>query len=139
MESSNTKYVAVFASFIHANVPKKGMRSLSCTTSILRILAFLFLALLGFSPMLEGDFDMTSQSHKNLLEHILGVFNRTLANVLCLVGDNCAVNTHLADLCGLPLVGCASHRFNLEVISILDTQHEALLDKVALIFPQLRD
>jgi ABC-type antimicrobial peptide transport system permease subunit len=125
MESSNTKYVAVFASFIHANVPKKGVRSVSCTTSL-----FLFLALLGFSPMLEGDFDMTSQSHMNLLEHILGVFNRTLENVLCLVGDNCAVNTHLADLCGLPLVGCASHRFNLEVISILDTQYEPLLEKV---------
>ena len=85
--------------------------------------------------MLELDFDLTSQSHKNLLEHILGVFNRSLANVICLVGDNCSVNTHLADLCDLPLVGCASHRFNLEVNSILDTQHEALLDKVASLLP----
>ncbi|KAE9033055.1 hypothetical protein PR001_g10333 [Phytophthora rubi] len=32
-----------------------------------------------------------------------------------LVGDNCAVNKRMANLIGVPLVGCASHRLNLAV------------------------
>lgn len=81
--------------------------------------------------MLEDNFDFSSESHKKLIEHVLGVFDCTLENVFCLVGDNCAVNTHLADLCNLPLVGCASHRFNLEVQAFLaQPQHHNLLEKV---------
>ena len=87
--------------------------------------------LLGFSPMLEDDFNFTSESHKNLIIHVLSVFDKTLDNVLCFVGDNCSTNTHLADICELPLVGCASHRFNLEVQAFLDnSQFGDLIEKV---------
>jgi hypothetical protein len=83
--------------------------------------------------MLEDDFDLTSESHKNFLIHVLGIFDKSLENVFCLVGDNCSTNTHLADLCGLPFVGCASHRFNLEVQAYLGLpQFEQLVEKVLL-------
>jgi hypothetical protein len=59
----------------------------------------------------------------------LGIFDKTLENVICLVGDNCNANIHLADICNLPFIGCASHRFNLEVQAFL-TQYEPLLEKV---------
>jgi len=85
--------------------------------------------LLGFSPMLENDFDFTAESHKNFLEFVLRVFDKTLEDVICLVGDNCSTNKRLADICKMPLVGCASHRFNLEVQVFLE-QHETLLSKV---------
>lgn len=128
-EQTQTKYVALFASFLHANAPKKG-------TLVFRLLVKPFidsLVLLAFSPMLEADFDFTSQSHKNLIEHVLGNFNRTLDDVICLVGDNCNTNSHLADLCGVPLVGCASHRFNLDVQLLLSTPaYDLILEKVFL-------
>jgi hypothetical protein len=55
--------------------------------------------------------------------------NRTLESVLCFVGDNCSTNKRLAAICSIPLIGCASHRFNLAVKEILK-QHKHLVDKV---------
>lgn len=39
-------------------------------------------------------------------------------------------NQALATLCGKPLVGCAAHRFNLEVQKYLLDNYDALLGKV---------
>ncbi len=39
-------------------------------------------------------------------------------------------NQALATLCGKPLVGCAAHRFNLEVQKYLVDNYDALLVKV---------
>ena len=83
--------------------------------------------------MLETDFDFTAESHKNFLEYVLGVFDKTLDNVICLIGDNCSTNKLCADLCSLPLVGCASHRFNLEVQAFLEN-FEAIILKALLFF-----
>ena len=80
--------------------------------------------------MLENDFDFTAESHRNLIEHVLGVFGKTLDDVLCLVADNCPVNQRLADICGLPLIGCASHRFNLEVLAFLSQPEFDYIEKV---------
>ena len=76
--------------------------------------------LLSFSPLLEDAFDFTAESHKSYLEYVLKLFNKSCANVVCLVGDNCSTNKRLAELMGVPLVGCASHRFNLACQRFLD-------------------
>ncbi|KAG6596063.1 Hydroxyacylglutathione hydrolase [Phytophthora cinnamomi] len=45
-----------------------------------------------------------------------------------LVGDNCATNQSIATKMGIPLVGCASHRFNLAVNKFLEP-YDDLLDE----------
>jgi hypothetical protein len=47
----------------------------------------------------------TAQNHKDLLVSVLKIFGKSLANVVCLVGDNCATNRSCATLCGIPFVG----------------------------------
>ncbi|RLN10139.1 hypothetical protein BBJ28_00018417 [Nothophytophthora sp. Chile5] len=56
----------------------------------------------------------------------------------CLVvGDNCATNQSIATKMGVPLVGCASHRFNLAVNKVL-APYEDLLDNVNTLMVELR-
>jgi hypothetical protein len=88
-------------------------------------------ALLAFTPLLEEE-NYTSQNHKESMEFILEVYDKDIStNVICLVGENCNVNKALADLCDLPLIGCAAHRFNLAVQAYLGSPlNEANLTKV---------
>ncbi|ETK70879.1 hypothetical protein L915_21792 [Phytophthora nicotianae] len=55
-----------------------------------------------------------------------------LDDVLFLVGDNYEVNKQLANLMGVPLVGCASHRLNLAVREYLAPHEDALAEVQAL-------
>jgi hypothetical protein len=73
--------------------------------------------------------EYTAQRHAELIEYVLRVFQKSTANLICVVGDNCNVNKALADILGVPLIGCAAHRFNLAVQEYL-TKYDALLNKV---------
>jgi hypothetical protein len=52
---------------------------------------------------------------------------KTVGNVVCLVGDNCSTNRAMANRLKLPLVGCASHRFNLAVKLYMEPRNNLLL------------
>ena len=86
--------------------------------------------LLAFTTF-EDETSFTAADHKANLDAILQVFDKTLGNVICLVGDNCPTNNRCADDCEIPLIGCAAHRFNLEVQTYL-LQHTEILQKVYL-------
>jgi hypothetical protein len=60
-----------------------------------------------------------------------------LDNLIYLVADNAAVNTHLADLLHIPMIGCASHRFNLACKRYLEGS-ELVLQKVQALMISLR-
>jgi hypothetical protein len=130
MDGANMHYVAMYASFLDKKTskPTKGTDQIHCRYLLLCCCSFS--VLLSFSPLLEDAFDQTAESHKKFIEFYLNHYGKSLTNVVCLVGDNCATNQALADLCGKPLVGCASHRFNLEVQSYLERTCEPLLVKV---------
>ncbi|OWZ09867.1 hypothetical protein PHMEG_00017365 [Phytophthora megakarya] len=51
--------------------------------------------------------------------------------------ENCAVNKHLARLMGGPLMGCASHRINIAVRTLLEP-HEAEPEQVQSLMKRLR-
>lgn len=86
--------------------------------------------LLAFTPLLEEE-EYSSQNHMDSLEFVLDIYGKDFSNVICLIGDNCNVNKSLADLCEVPLVGCAAHRFNLAIQEYLGTpEHDALLSNV---------
>lgn len=70
--------------------------------------------LLGFSPF-ENEADLSADQHAEYLNTLLPYFNRTMEDVLYLVGDNCAVNQKLAKDLNVPMIGCNSHKLNLAV------------------------
>jgi len=118
LDGTGTHFVGVFAKWM----------SLTGTVST---------ALLAFSPLLDES-DFSAASHFEFIQFVLEeVYQKTLSNVICLVGDNCSTNKALADLCGKPLVGCAAHRFNLAVQKYL-SGHDVLLTKVNELMTKLR-
>lgn len=54
-----------------------------------------------------------------------------------LVGDNCAANKRLANLIGVPLVGCASHHLNLALRDYL-APFDSELEEVQQLMRKLR-
>ncbi|KAG3173717.1 hypothetical protein C6341_g9963 [Phytophthora cactorum] len=71
------------------------------------------LQLLAVSPLDDGSQD--ADAHIKLFDCVLDVYNKTLDMVAFIVGDNCSTNQSITTKLDVPLVGCASHRFNLAV------------------------
>ncbi|OWY95181.1 LOW QUALITY PROTEIN: hypothetical protein PHMEG_00034881 [Phytophthora megakarya] len=67
--------------------------------------------LLGLFPLADGT--QTADAHMELFKNILDMYDKTPQMVGLLVGDNYNTNQAIANKMGVPLVGCASHRFNL--------------------------
>ncbi|KAL0218116.1 hypothetical protein RCL1_008964 [Eukaryota sp. TZLM3-RCL] len=105
--SSNTEFVAIFA----AIAEHKGLILLALTPFTL-----------SDDDNGEGEQEIFNSNdvmfgasqYRELLAATLSEYQTTLEKVCFLVGDNCATNKKLADLCGVPLVGCASHRWALQ-------------------------
>jgi hypothetical protein len=72
--------------------------------------------LLAIRPLLAaGVITMSADDHAAHLKQVLTDYGKTIANVVCIAGDNCSVNKSLARKLGVPLLGCGSHKFNLAV------------------------
>ena len=72
--------------------------------------------MLSMQPLLShGIQGMRAKDHLEHLSRILELYGKTCADILCLVGDNCSVNQSMARTLNVPLIGCASHKFNLAV------------------------
>lgn len=81
--------------------------------------------MLSMKPLLaEGIKGMRASDHLEHIEKVLGMYGKTFDNVLCLVGDNCSVNQSMGRILGVPLIGCASHKFNLAVRQWISGQAE---------------
>lgn len=94
--------------------------------------------LLAFSPLCD-ETQLTAQAHYDFIAWVLdSVYNKSMDNVVAIIGDNCEVNKAMCNLAGLPLIGCASHRFNLAVKKWLQ-QYEPVLYKVNSIMSKLKN
>jgi hypothetical protein len=91
--------------------------------------------LLALAPLIDEE-NLGAESHKSFIEATLAIFNKSVENVLFLVGDNAATNKSLADLLHVPLVGCNSHRFNLGCKLYL-SENEDLLEKIHVLMRKL--
>ncbi|KAG3189857.1 hypothetical protein PC128_g11571 [Phytophthora cactorum] len=91
--------------------------------------------LLVVSPLDDGNQD--ADAHIALFRNVLDVYNKTIDVIRFLVADNCNTNRSIATKLGVPLVGCASHLFNLAVKKFL-TEHETLLQQINSLMHQLR-
>jgi hypothetical protein len=63
-------------------------------------------------PLLDEE-RLGANSHIDFIESTLRIYDKTPMNVSFLVGDNAPVNVSVANQLNKPLIGCASHRFNL--------------------------
>ena len=84
--------------------------------------------LLAFTPLLD-ETDLSAHSQSALIIDTLELYEKDISNVVCIIGDNCSTNKSVANILGVPLVGCSSHRFNLAVNFFLK-DFENVLDKV---------
>ncbi|RAW40390.1 hypothetical protein PC110_g3374 [Phytophthora cactorum] len=92
--------------------------------------------LLAFSPV-DGEDDLGAQSLFDLIADALSRFQRPWGSVLFMVGDNCSVNQYIGRRIGaIPLIGCASHRFNLAMNDFL-APDEPLLTRVHALMKRL--
>jgi hypothetical protein len=89
--------------------------------------------LLSIRPLLaDGIEGLRAQDHLSHINRILTLYGKNESNVICLVGDNCTVNQSIARTMDVPLIGCASHKFNLAVRKWMDGQPQltAIIAKV---------
>ena len=70
------------------------------------------LPLLAFAPLLD-ETSFSASTHRDYIESSLQLYSKSLESLLFLTGDNCSTNKAVADLIGVLLVGCASHRLNM--------------------------
>ncbi|KAF1784144.1 hypothetical protein GQ600_15448 [Phytophthora cactorum] len=68
---------------------------------------------------------------------VLPFYKRDTSNISYLVGDNCSVNTKLADLLEVSFIGSASHRLDLAVNLFL-SEYEPQLEQVQQLMQKLR-
>lgn len=78
-----------------------------------------------FSTQLDES-SITANSCMETIEYILSVYNRTWDNVIAIIGENVSTNKAVASLVGLMLIGCASDRFNLAMVDIIDSYEQVV-------------
>jgi hypothetical protein len=94
-DGTSTHYIAMFAGFINQHGDYEEV-------------------LLGMQPMLDEE-ELGANAHIELFDSTLDLYGLHKDNVVCFVADNCSTNKAIATKWGIPMVGCASHRFNLAV------------------------
>ena len=91
---------------------------------------------LSMRPLLKDDINgMTAQDHLHHLSMILGTYDKSDTNIVCLINDNCAVNQSMSKILKAPLVGYGSHKFNLAVRKWISNQPqlEKIIQRIALV------
>ena len=102
-------YVGIWASYNQTSMNTTSSRNGTSNETPVQ-------SLLSIRPLLaDGIEGMTAQDHLTHIARVMQMFGKQTNNVICLVGDNCAVNKSIARTLSVPLIGCASHKFNLAV------------------------
>ncbi|KAL0219553.1 hypothetical protein P9112_005206 [Eukaryota sp. TZLM1-RC] len=78
----------------------------------------------------SGQTLLGAADHLHVIETILSDFGRSIDDLWFIVGDNCETNRCLASRLGVPLIGCASHRFSLEALEHGVTEDFKKIDTV---------
>ena len=67
----------------------------------------------------DGIQGMRAVDHIEHLEKVLKINGKKMSNVICLVGNNCSLNQSMAQIMKVPLLDCASHKFDVGLTSNL--------------------
>lgn len=74
---------------------------------------------LAISPSIDEK-TVSATSNVQTIEHVLPVFDKSLENVVSLIGDNVSTNIALQTQAGKRLIGCDSHIFNLYMQDVIE-------------------
>jgi len=116
--SNDTHFVAVYATY--SSESELGYNSV----------------LLAFSPF-EDESSQDAIHHLDFTKWVLSNYGKSFANVIALIGDNCATNRRFATLAKTNFVGCASHRFNLAVKDMIEESND-IVQKIHDLMKKLR-
>ncbi|KAG6611487.1 uncharacterized protein IUM83_15634 [Phytophthora cinnamomi] len=135
--NSERHYVAIFAVFDSES--KSGTNTGTNSSDYyddLKCPSRRFL-LLAFCPV-EDEEDLSAQILFDLIADTLMRYRKPWETVKFMVGDNCAVNQCIGRREGaIPLVSCASHRFNLVVQDFLKSE-DKLIGKIQALMTKFR-
>ena len=92
--------------------------------------------LLAFSPM-GNEKSLDAETHVTFIEKTLRLYKKSMDNVMAFIGDNVSTNKRAARLAKVAFVGCASHRYNLAVMDLVNDNSE-LIGKVNALMVFLR-
>ena len=112
----NRHYIAIFASYFKDGVSKTP--------------------LLAIAPPFNEE-DLSAASHKAFIGDVLDLFGKSLSNLSFMVADNCSTNKSIASMLDIPMIGCASHRFNLACTLFLE-EYEVQLNSINDLMVELR-
>ncbi|OWY95047.1 hypothetical protein PHMEG_00035060 [Phytophthora megakarya] len=90
--------------------------------------------LLALSLMEERQ---SAEAHVDHISAVLDVYEKEMDMVKFMVGDNCSTYQNIATGLGIPLIGCASHRFNLAINRFLQ-DYQPQIDQIQNLMIQLR-
>ncbi|KAG3084560.1 hypothetical protein PC121_g5373 [Phytophthora cactorum] len=90
--------------------------------------------LLSISP---AEYGQSAEAYLEMIDAVLEIYNKDSAMIMFIVADNCATNQAIVTRLGVPLIGCASHRFNLAVCRYLEA-YKPLIDQVQTLCIHLR-
>ena len=92
--------------------------------------------LIAFAPLLNEE-DLTADSHVQFIDATLAIFGKSRNNIGNIGCDNENHNKAISRILKVPMIGCASHRFNLAVNHIL-AGYEEILQKIHSLMKRLR-
>ncbi len=81
--------------------------------------------------------DLSATSHIEFIKDIISIHRKSFNFILFIVGDNRNLMKAIANLLDVPLIGCASHRFNLAVEEYLNENFENEITKIKNIMMEL--
>ncbi|KAG3086359.1 hypothetical protein PI125_g18948 [Phytophthora idaei] len=84
-----------------------------------------------------AEYDLSAEAYLEMIDAVFELYNKDSAMIMFIVADNCATNQAIATRLGVPLIGCASHRFNLAVCRYLE-DYKPLIDQVQTLCIHLR-
>lgn len=97
---------------------------------------------LGYERVVLEIYPLDDETSQNLREHfeltifVLSVFERTMANVVAVVGENTTTNRTFSQIVGRTFVGCHNHRFNMKVNDLI-SGNQKIMDKMQSIIRKL--
>jgi hypothetical protein len=75
--------------------------------------------LLAIAPLLD-ETTFTAETHIDFISATLESYKRSFEDIEAIVADNCPLNIKIANILKVPMVGCASHRLNLDIKTKLE-------------------
>ncbi|ETV64905.1 hypothetical protein H257_18272 [Aphanomyces astaci] len=123
-------FIALFAVYVNAGDRKEVLLSMTPLIKDTSLTHVQGVDELQPSPETDEIVSHTAEKNVHWIRKQLAKFKRSTTCITFIVADNCSVNKKMTTDMKVPLLGCASHRFNLAVQDLMKGEFADLLAKV---------